>query len=94
MNQELLTKLTPTPFEMATEKQCSMLKGIAYSTALNPDISYLTFGSRPKLTKTEASELIGLLQAKNLTKAASLASLLKARDAFLFYLEKHLKGGE
>lgn len=94
LNQDLLNQLLPSPYEMATEKQCSMLKGIAYPTALNTDVSWLTFGSRPKLTKEEASELIGLIQAKNLKKAASLASTLKARDNFLFHLAKHLRGGE
>lgn len=94
LNKDVLTNLMPHPYDMATEKQCSMLKGIAYPTALNTDVSWLTFGSQPKLTKEEASELIGLIQSKNLKKAASLAATLKARDAFLFHLEKHLKGGD
>lgn len=94
MNQDLLNQLLPPPHEMATEKQCSMLKGLSHATTINNDIAWLTFGSRPKMTKSEASELIGLIQSYNLKKAASLSSLLIARSAFLFHLEKHLKGGE
>ena len=94
MNQELLNQLSPSSYGIATEKQCSMLNGLSYASTIKEDVAWLTFGSRPKLTKEEASELIGLIQSKNLKKAASLAATLKARDAFLFRLEKYLKGGE
>jgi len=89
--QELYDQLMPSPYEMATEKQLSMLKKIAYPTAINHIISGITFGSRPVMTKAEASELIGLIQSGNMKKAQNLSQAISYRSGMLFHLELYLR---
>jgi hypothetical protein len=77
--------------DTATPKQIGMLNGISHNSALQNVVSAITFGTKPKITKHEASRLIELIQANRLESALAFANVINSYNAWIFYHEQYIK---